>query len=105
MAQDILMDIDNDLQIADGDFIVGDSGDMHIQHILEAYPGQFYQSPLVGVGIKKYYGSPFDRVDLARKIREQLQNDRFNIRRMSLTPNNDAIEIDIDATLKDNTAI
>lgn len=105
MAKDILMNSDNDIQFADGDFIVGDSGDMHIQHILEVYPGQFYQFQLVGVGIKKYYGSPFDRVDLARKIREQLQNDRFNVRRLSLTPNNDAIEIDIDAILKDNTAI
>lgn len=105
MGKDILMNMDNDLQFADGDFIVNESGDMHIQHILQANQGQYYESPLVGVGIRKYEKSPFDRIDLARIIREQLQADQFNIRQLKISKNTDALELDIDAILKDNTAI
>jgi len=105
MAKDILMTIDNDLLFENGDFLVLDSGDQHIHHIIVANQGQFYQSPLLGVGIKKKENGPFDRIDLVRVIRENLQGDKFNVRRIGVTRNTDAIELDIDAVLKDNTAI
>lgn len=105
MANDILMSVDNDILFHDGDFFIGDSGDQHVQHILTAEKGQYYANPLVGIGIKKYINGPFDRVQLAREIREQLQSDGFNIRRLFIGKNTDQLEIDVDAVVKDNTAI
>lgn len=105
MAQDILMDSNNDLLFSNGDFYVGDSGDQHIQHIITAEKGQYYANPLVGVGIKKYLGGAFNRIDVERQIREQLQADGFNIRRLKVSRATDQLEIDIDAVFKDNTAI
>ena len=100
MAQDILMDINNNLVFNDGDFVVNTSDDMHIQHILTALPGQYYQSPLVGVGIRDLQNAPFDRVNIVRTIREQLQSDGFNIRQIQVNKAIDDLELDIDAILK-----
>lgn len=105
MAKDIILNQNNEIQFLNGDFFVGDSGDQHIQTIIQANKGQFYESPLVGVGISSKINGPFDRANLSREVREQLQADGFNIKRLEISKNVDEIIFDIDAVLKDNTAI
>ena len=46
-----------DMEIRQGDFFVNDSDQQHIQHILKANPAQFYQNPLIGLGIANFRGA------------------------------------------------
>ena len=45
------------LQISAGDFVVKASDQMHIQHILRASEGQYYQHPFVGLGVRDFQGA------------------------------------------------
>ncbi len=105
MWQDIIIDTNNDIQFLNGDFFVGDSGDQHIQNILQANKGQYYESPLVGVGLINYKGSPFTRPELKREIREQLLDDQRNIKVLTLGNSLDQINLEIDAPVKETTNI
>lgn len=83
-----------DLQILNGDFIVNKSDQMHIQHILKAYKGQYYQNPLIGLGIANYKGASLNPQELKQEIKLQLKSD--NIRTTYLEVTNDFV-INIDA--------
>lgn len=52
--RDLLLTEGFDLQIKDGDFVIGESTIQHQDLILIAQPGSFKQSPDVGVGIEGF---------------------------------------------------
>lgn len=55
--QDILFtheEGDYDLQIRNGDFVIGGSDAQHIAHILEACPSQYRQYPLLGCCLRNW---------------------------------------------------
>jgi len=83
-----------DLQILNGDFIVNASDQMHIQHILKADKGQYYQFPLVGLGIANYKAASINPQRLRQDIKIQLKAD--NIRTKLVEVNKD-FTINIDA--------
>jgi hypothetical protein len=86
-VQDILHTPDGDLAFRNGDFIVGDSDAQHVQDITFAMPGDFRQSPLVGVGIMNYLNGPVDAsgfINLRKTIRLQLQADGYIIAKLTL---------------------
>ena len=56
MAKDILFE-DNDLKFENGDLSIGDSDQQHIEDLLLANKGDYKQSPIVGIGIKKWINS------------------------------------------------
>ena len=58
IVQDILLNEDFDLEFKNGDFVVGDSDEQHIQLIALIEPGQIRHSPLTGLGIAKRLQSP-----------------------------------------------
>lgn len=74
--QDYALDDDGDLKIQDGDFVVEPSDTQHVKDILEAFPGEYKQFPLLGVGLLSYLKSqnPNDAVNV---IKQQLQSDGF----------------------------
>ena len=63
------------LQIVNGDFLVKPSDQMHIQHILRAYAGQYYQHPLVGLGVRDYQAASVNPQRLRQQIKTQLKAD------------------------------
>lgn len=65
------------LQILNGDFVVKPSDQMHIQHILKAYPGQYYQNPLIGLGVRDYQGASVNPQRLKQAIKTQLKGDNL----------------------------
>lgn len=81
---DIIVDPNdnNDLVIYQGDFYIAPSEMQHIAHIVEAQPGQYKQSPLLGVGIRKYLNGIIDGA-VRRKIQLQLQSDEIKTRSIS----------------------
>jgi len=74
---DILLTDDEELQFLGGDFLVGVSDQQHIQHILKAKKGQYYQSPLIGLGIVDFTNGDLDRDLIRQQIRTQLKSDNY----------------------------
>lgn len=74
MARDILTDSNHDLLITNGDLTVGNSDMQHVESILLAYPGEYKNSPLTGVGIGRYSNGIMDRT-IERTIRVALKAD------------------------------
>lgn len=81
-VKDILVEelpdsIIEDSIIENGDFKVYDSDQQHIQHILKANPGQYYQHALVGLGIANFRGASISPQRLKQLIKTQLKADDF----------------------------
>lgn len=78
MARDILHNSDGSFVIIDGDLVIGQSDEHHVEAILLAQKGDYKQHPLVGVGLANYINSPLsgvDRLRLEREVRLQLEAD------------------------------
>lgn len=59
MVNDILIDATGDLAVsAEGDLVVGFSDNQHIADVLESVPGNWKQTPLIGVGLLNYMNAP-----------------------------------------------
>lgn len=71
----------NDLRIKNGDFVLSDSDQQHIEDILLMAKGQLRHSPITGFGINKYLNSPGTVNNIAafkRKLKAQLEYDGYS---------------------------
>jgi len=96
-ATDILLDENDDLQFQDGDFKIGYSDQQHVEHIIKAFPGQYYQTPKIGVGIKKYLNASVSKQTVKRNIKENLELDNYRVNEVSIQGSIDEMNISIDA--------
>ena len=78
MRYDLALNTDGDLDIQDGDLVIGESDYIHVKHILESYPGDWKQYPELGIGIQKQINSPITRA-FKRKAKIQLESDGYDI--------------------------
>jgi hypothetical protein len=77
---DYLVDpITFDLQIANGDFVKGDSTQQNQNALLYAQPGEYKQFPTAGVGLFKYLKSNDNGAALMRAIRQQFTQDGMQV--------------------------
>lgn len=76
---DYLCGSDGDLLIANGDFVVGISDEMHIQDTIISDLGWWKENLQDGVGIDKYMKSTGQEQVLAREIKIQLENDGYTV--------------------------
>lgn len=95
MARDILTDDSNALQIESGDFVVGESDSQHVRHIIEAMPGEWRETPLLGVGVRRYLNGPQNIQSLEAEIRRHLITDDFRLQDLTIKPTQDREGIDI----------
>jgi hypothetical protein len=72
---DIMLDDNNDLLIADGDFNTDDATTQDVVSIITSYQGWWKQFPLIGCAAPSYLNSPGDCEPLRRQIQIQLQSD------------------------------
>ena len=91
ITTDILLDENEDLLIENGDFVIGDSNEQHIRHILRLAPGQNRMAPLLGANIIENLKGNFDG-DFKRKIRIMLEMDGVTVNDVQI--NNDELNID-----------
>lgn len=79
MAQDIILDLDNDgdLLFENGDFKVANSDQQHVILLVNTVPGSWKRYPLVGVGIIYYSASANQSRTLRSLINKQLEADGF----------------------------
>lgn len=95
MTQDITLDENDDLDVSKGDFDLNDSDNVHIEHILIASKGHYFEHPLLGVGlINEIHGST-NKQALKQTIRRQLTLDNYSVTAINIA---DSLEITIDAT-------
>lgn len=95
MTQDISLDQDGDLLISNGDFDLNESDNVHIEHILIANKGHYFEHPLLGVGlVDEIHGSKSSQ-ELKQTIRRQLVLDKYSVKAISIDQD---FKITIDAT-------
>ncbi len=78
MRQDILTNDTHELEVVNGDFIIGQSDQQHVQHIIEAQKGEYKNSPLVGFGIINFVKRD-EKIasEFKRDLKIQLENDGY----------------------------
>lgn len=74
---DILLTDSEELQFLAGDFLVGVSDQQHVQHILKANKGHYYQNPLIGLGSVDLINGDLDRDFVKQQIKLQLKSDNY----------------------------
>lgn len=77
LVEEVSGTIQEDVIIENGDFKVFNSDQQHIQHILKANAGQYYQYPLVGLGIAYYRSASLTQQRLRQLIKTQLKADDY----------------------------
>ena len=77
--QDILLDNDNELNVVNGDFEIGDSDNQHAAIIFEAQKGEIRSSPELGFGASKYIKKSGEKVrNFMRNLKVELDKDGYN---------------------------
>lgn len=93
--KDILLNSDFDLDVADGDLVVGESTTQHQQLLLLTNKGDWKENPLIGVGASGFLKDE-DESGLLQEIRIQFEKDGMEVNNISI----ESGEIKIDAQYK-----
>jgi hypothetical protein len=89
--KDILLNSDFDLEIVDGDLVIGESTTQHQQLLLLTNKGDWKENPLVGVGATGFLKEE-NESGLMQEIRIQFEKDGMEVNNISIQSG--AIEID-----------
>lgn len=95
LVKDIL--INDDIGFKNGDLVVGESDQQHVEHIISIKPGQFYQFPTLGVGIADQVKGSINRQSLKQKIKVNLESDNYRINKIEVEGGIDELITSIDA--------
>lgn len=81
-----------DLEIRNGDFVIGNSDIQNIRHIVEADQGQFKQWPKIGVAIRRYLDGN-NIGEMKRKALIHLKADGYTPRKVNQVDNGIVIKL------------
>lgn len=87
LVKDIVLETDNDVAIANGDFVISESDNTHIEHLLLAHKGHYRQHPLAGVGLPQKLGMALSAskvLELKKRIDLQLRLDGYVIAKIQI---------------------
>ena len=70
--------------IKQGDWILEESEQTHIEDILITNKGEYRQHPLVGVGALNFLNSTLDKDTIRKRVSVQLEYDNFKVDDISL---------------------
>lgn len=94
--QDILLNTNREVQIANGDFVVAEADLQDVDLLLQVQPGSIRQWPTVGLGLVKdvnaEYG-PLEQINLNKRIRQMLALDGKEPTKVDVTKDPMQIEI------------
>jgi len=94
-AQDF--ELTDDMTIENGDFKIIESDQQHIEHIITAAPGNFYEHPTLGASFKSLLNSSETMQRIKQIIGEQLEKDDFVVKDIFIEKTEDETNIEIDA--------
>lgn len=92
MAKDFLLDETGDLQIANGDFVIGESTKQEIQLLLTTKKGEWKQNPLVGGNLQQFLKQRDGQTAALREINIQLKNDGLTVNKVNIEADNLTID-------------
>lgn len=75
MAKDILLEIEGDLKVVNGDFVVDESIDQEVALILQSSKGEYKENPAFGLDLIKKINSNIEEVELNQLIKTELKKD------------------------------
>ncbi len=75
MALDLLLNDENDIQIANGDFVIGESLTQEVALILRSSQGEWKSDPLTGANLIQLINSNVDEISLRKRVKLHLQRD------------------------------
>ena len=90
--QDILIDGNNVLQVASGDFVIGQSDNQHQLLLLKTSKGEWKENPDVGADILNFLEDE-DKENMYAEIKRQFGADGITINTLRINPEGN-IEID-----------
>lgn len=73
--RDIMLDQDDDLQIANGDFVIGESLLQEVGIIIRLNSGELKSDPVLGPNLVQLLNSKADTQDVEERVRLHLQRD------------------------------
>lgn len=91
--QDILLDENFDVQITDGDFVIGESAQQQQQLLMITNKGEWKENPTVGVGVSGFLKDDVDTTDLLAEVKTQFEADGMTVNELNYD-NNGNIKID-----------
>lgn len=83
--KDIQLTNEYDLVVKNGDLVIGDSDEQHVELLLLSQQGEWKASPLTGCNLMRAKNGTIDRM-LDRHIRIQLEADGFDLEEMNISP-------------------
>lgn len=83
---DLLLTQNYDLDIKNGDFVIGDSQEQSVELLLMSNQGEFKLNPEAGCNILSAKNGVIGRL-LDREIRVQLEADGFQLENLKITEN------------------
>lgn len=83
-VKDIIIENGYDLKIVNGDFVVDESDQQHVQLIIITAVGEWKQFPLLGVGIEQFINAPASLQKLSKLIQLQLVSDNYKIKTLKV---------------------
>jgi hypothetical protein len=93
---DIILNDQGDLLIKDGDFVVGESDQQHVELLLSATKGSFLQYPTIGVGLANYVNKQdVDMAELRRAIEVNLKADGYKVNKLITEAGNFNVDYEI----------
>jgi len=88
----------DDIQVVNGDLKIEYSDQQHINHIIEAEPGKFYQYPDIGYGANKLINSAINVQYEKKAIKKALELDNYIVNEIAIGKNEfNEIIFEIDA--------
>jgi len=85
-AKDILLDENDDLQTANGDFMIGDSDEQNADLIIRSVQGNWLNSLLTGFNIWRWLKANLDKYRFERELKIQLEEmEGYVIEELELT--------------------
>ena len=78
MAKDIILDENNDIQILNGDFQIGESELQEVEIILKLRQGELKNDPILGANIQHFMKGKYDRVAIEKRVKINLERDGKN---------------------------
>ena len=88
--QDILMDSEGNWMVENGDFVIGESDDQHVEILLASRKGMIRETPVIGAGITDFVNKQnIDLNGLEREITVNLQADGYKSKKLAFDENNE----------------
>jgi hypothetical protein len=85
---DILLDENGNYRVENGDFVVGESDDQHVELLLVSTKGSFREYPTLGTGIVNWVKKQnIDLNGLEREIKVNLQADGYKAGNLNIAAN------------------